>query len=83
MEQLINKYEQGTIERLFSVFIYSKNSNRAIAAFRAINRRLYKMPKMINFNTIQTLSAIYSTNCINGFIVPCNHYFCNGKLIIK
>lgn len=81
-KKLINKKPLGSIERLFSIFLYG-NIQSSKSAFKCVNNRLKKMPKDLRLETGQKLRNIYSLNCYRGYIVECKHYFKDGLLVLK
>jgi len=81
-KKLINKNPLGSIQRLFSIFLYG-NTEKSKYAFKCINKRLKKMDKDLRLQTGQKLRNIYSLNCYRGYIVECKHYFKDELLVLK
>jgi len=81
-KKLINKNPLGSIQRLFSIFLYG-NTEKSKYAFKCINKRLKKMDKDLRLQTGKKLRNIYSLNCYRGYIVECKHYFKDGLLVLK
>ena len=81
-KKLINKKRIGSIERLFSIFLYG-NTENSKSSFKCVNKRLKKMPKDLRLETGQKLRNMYSLNCYRGYIVECKHYFKDGLLVLK
>lgn len=81
-KKLIKKKPLGSIERLFSIFLYG-NTENSKSAFKCINNRLKNMPESLRLETGQSLRNIYSLNCYRGYIVECKHYFKDGLLVYK
>lgn len=81
-KKLINEKPLGSVERLFSIFLYGNKENSK-AAFKCINNRFKKIPKDLRLEKGENLRNIYSLNCYRGYIVECKHYFKDGLLVLK